>query len=169
MQQPLEGGNEMGGTSLVHERCIFLRISACRSPPQLLAVIEHQRTEGSATENVCLFQHRVEDRREVAGRGIDDLQHLRRCGLLVEGLARLGNEPRVLHRDHRLRGEVLQQRNLLVGEGAHLLTCSDDHPQQCIILAQRYSQRGPCPARPGGQKWVVEFCQIAGVNERRPV
>ncbi len=31
------------------------------------------------------------------------------------------NQPRILHRDHRLRGEILQQRNLLVGERPHLL------------------------------------------------
>ena len=36
-------------------------------------------------------------------------------------LARLGDEPRVLHRDDRLRGEVLQQRDLLVGERPDLL------------------------------------------------
>ncbi len=31
------------------------------------------------------------------------------------------NEPRVLHRDDRLRGEVLQQCDLLVGERPHFL------------------------------------------------
>ena len=31
-------------------------------------------------------------------------------------LAQFAQEPRVLHRDDRLRGEVLQQRDLLVGE-----------------------------------------------------
>ncbi len=36
-------------------------------------------------------------------------------------LARLGKQPRVLHRDHRLRREVLQQRDLLVGERPNLL------------------------------------------------
>src|SRR5262245_11894353 len=33
------------------------------------------------------FQHRVEDGGEVAGRGIDDLQHLGSRGLLLQGLA----------------------------------------------------------------------------------
>ena len=33
----------------------------------------------------------------------------------------LGDEPRVLHRDHRLGGEVLQQCDLLVGEWPDLL------------------------------------------------
>ena len=67
-----------------------------------------------------LFQDRVEYWREVAGRGIDDLQYLGGRGLPFQGLARLGQEPRVLHRDHRLRGEILQQRDLFVGERPHL-------------------------------------------------
>ena len=43
-------------------------------------------------------------------------KHLGGRGLLLQGLARLVNQPRVLHRDDRLRREVLQQRDLLVGE-----------------------------------------------------
>jgi len=37
-----------------------------------------------------LFQHRVEYRRQIAGRGIDDLQYLSGCGLLLERLVTLG-------------------------------------------------------------------------------
>jgi hypothetical protein len=55
-----------------------------------------------------LFEHRIEDRREVAGRGIDDPKHLGGRNLLLQRLARLGDQPRVLHRDHRLRRKVLQ-------------------------------------------------------------
>ena len=36
----------------------------------------------------CLFEHRVEYRREVAGRGIDDLQHFGGRGLLFQRLAK---------------------------------------------------------------------------------
>src|SRR5215831_838998 len=38
------------------------------------------------------FQHRVEHRLKFAGRGVDDLQYLGGCGLLFQGLARLGDE-----------------------------------------------------------------------------
>ena len=38
-----------------------------------------------------LFQHRVEYRRQIAGRGIDDLQYLSGCGLLLERLVTLGS------------------------------------------------------------------------------
>src|SRR5262249_43003242 len=67
-----------------------------------------------------LLQDRVEYRGEIAGRAVDDLQYLGGGGLLLQGLARLTQEPRVLHRNDRLRGEILQQCDLLVGERPHL-------------------------------------------------
>jgi hypothetical protein len=51
-------------------------------------------------------------------------------------------QPRVLHRDDRLRREVLQQRDLLVGKGALLLTVDADHAEQDSVLAQRDDQEG---------------------------
>ena len=55
---------------------------------------------------------------EVARRGVDDLQHLGGRGLVLQRLARLAEQARILHRDHRLGGEVLQQRDLLLRERA---------------------------------------------------
>jgi hypothetical protein len=57
---------------------------------------------------VRFLQDRVEHRREVAGGRVDDLQYLRGRGLLLQGFARLGQEPRILHRDDRLRRKILQ-------------------------------------------------------------
>jgi hypothetical protein len=37
-----------------------------------------------------LVEHRIEDRGEVAGRGVDDLQHLGARGLLLQRLVTLG-------------------------------------------------------------------------------
>ena len=51
--------------------------------------------------------------------------------------ARLGYEPRVLHRDDRLCREVLQQRDLLVREGANFLAVGHDGSEEGIILDQR--------------------------------
>src|SRR6266496_633400 len=75
---------------------------------ELLAVIGHQGTVRGSTEGVRLLQYRVEHRGGIAGRGIDDLEDLCGRSLLFQCLADLGNEPRVLHRDHRLRRKVLQ-------------------------------------------------------------
>ena len=46
------------------------------------------------------------------------------------GFAQLVEQPRVLDGDHRLRGEVLHQLDLLVGERLHLLAIDDDCTDQ---------------------------------------
>ena len=88
---------------------------------QLLSIGNTHCAERRIAEPHRLVEDRIEHRGEVAGRGIDDLQDFGGRGLLVERLARLGDEARVLHRDDGLRREVLQQRDLLVGEWPQLL------------------------------------------------
>src|SRR5215469_9397038 len=84
----------------------------------------------------------VEHRLEVEGGAADDLEHVASRGLVFESflqfsgaLARLIEQPGVLHRDDRLRGEVLQQRDLLLGEGAYLATMNIDDAEQRPFLA----------------------------------
>ena len=85
-----------------------VRCPVDRDRAHMLAVIELKSGMVDAANALRLVEDRIEHRREVAGRGIDDLQHLGGRGLLLQGFARLGDEPRVLHRDDRLSGEVLQ-------------------------------------------------------------
>jgi hypothetical protein len=92
----------------------------------LVAVIRPEQAEGGPAQRQRLVEHRVEYRRELARRGIDHLQHFGGCRLLLQGLARLGNEPSVFDRDHCLRGEVLQQRDLFVREWPDRLTVDLD-------------------------------------------
>ena len=49
---------------------------------ELLAVGHVYNAERRSAKPHCLLQDRIEHRREVAGRGIDDLQYLGGCGLL---------------------------------------------------------------------------------------
>src|SRR5215470_198816 len=93
-----------------------LRYAMTRDRAEVLAVVKKQASEFGPAEGVRLIQDRVKHRRQIARRRIDDLQDLSGRGLLLQRLARLGEEPRVLHRDNRLRREILQQRDLLVGE-----------------------------------------------------
>ena len=51
------------------------------------------------------------------------------------------DQPRILHRDHRLRGEVLQQRDLLVGKRPDLLAVDHDKPEHRVVPAQRHAAR----------------------------
>src|SRR5262252_8634505 len=101
-----------------------------------LTVVDVQTPNFGTAEPVRLFQYRLEHRRKVAGRGVDDLQHFGGRGLLFQRLSRLGQEPRVLHSNDRLRSEVLQQRDLLVGEGTHLAAIDNDCAEETVILAQ---------------------------------
>ena len=73
-----------------------------------LAVISSQMAEGGPAQAQCLFQHLVEHRGEVAGRGIDDPQHLGCCSLLFERFACLSKEARVLNGDNRLGRKVFE-------------------------------------------------------------
>jgi hypothetical protein len=54
---------------------------------------------------------------------------------------RLGDKPRIFHRDHRLRREVLQQRDLLVGERPHFLTVNVDRAEHGIVPAKGDRQK----------------------------
>src|ERR1700758_3892838 len=63
-----------------------------------LAVVQLQCALGDRAQRVGLLQYRIENRGEIAGRRIDDLQSLGGRGLLLQGFARLSQESRILHR-----------------------------------------------------------------------
>ena len=114
----------------------------------------------------CRAPRRIQARG--ARRGIDDPEYLGSRCLLLQRLARLGNQARVLHCNDRLRGEVLQQRDLLVGEGADFLAVDYNCPEQRIVLAQRHvgatpsttPQQSLCPwpAR------IVGFAKVSRID-----
>ena len=62
-------------------------------------------------------------------------------GDLLGALAQFAQQPRVLHRDHRLRREILQQRDLLVGKRPDLRPVEVDRPAHVPISSQRHVQR----------------------------
>src|SRR5215469_636220 len=97
---------------------------------------------GDPAELVCLLQYRVEYRCEIAGGGINYPQNLGGCGLQLQCLLCLVDEPRVLHRDNRLGCEVLQQGDLLIAERVHLQAISRDVAKKHTVLSQRREQRG---------------------------
>jgi len=86
-----------------HKPCLALD----RGGVELLAIERQNVPVVRLTQPHRLFKHRVEHRREIAGRGIDDLQYLGGCGLLLQCLARLGQEPCILHCNDCLCREIL--------------------------------------------------------------
>src|SRR6516162_3499318 len=111
------------------------RLAAHRRKREALAVIGAKMAKGRLTQPDGLAEHRLKYWPEIAGRGIDDAQHLGRRGLLLQSLARLGQEPRVLHCDDRFRREVLEEGDFFVGERAYLAAIDGDDTQQRPIPA----------------------------------
>ena len=68
------------------------------------------------------FDERLQHGLQIEGRAADDLEHVGGGGLLLQRFAQLVEQPCVLDGDDGLRGEVLDQLDLLVGKGPHLLT-----------------------------------------------
>src|SRR5215472_13837121 len=65
-----------------------LAVSSGKTEPFRLP--DEQITVSRPAKGMRLFENCIEYRREIAGRGIDDLQHLGGRGLLLQSLSRLG-------------------------------------------------------------------------------
>ena len=74
----------------------------------------------------------------LGGRGL----LLQRLGEVVGALAQFVEQPRVLDGDDGLRGEVLDQLDLLVGERPHLLAVDRDGADQPVVLEHRHTDEG---------------------------
>ena len=109
VDQPLKRAARRGRLRLTEALDELGRNAAVYHREEVFAVKSQKAAEGGAAQTHRFFQHRVEYRRQVAGRGVDDLQHFGGCGLLLQRFSRFGQQPRILHRNDRLRGEVLQQ------------------------------------------------------------
>ncbi len=110
----------------------------CRFEP--LPVVEHEAAKRRLAELRRLLQHCVEHRGEVTRRGIDDPQHLGGRGLLLQGLARLGQEPRILHRDHRLVSEGADQLDFFLGVSFDALARQTDDPDRLAVAQQWHAE-----------------------------
>src|SRR5215468_7555174 len=99
-----------------------------------------KNAERCLTEPHCLFQHRVEHRGKIAGRAIDDPQHLSGCGLLLQCFARLVEQANVLDRDDSLIGEGLEEADLGVGKWCDLAPCYGDRTDCIAVLEDRHRQ-----------------------------
>src|SRR5260370_18000069 len=86
----------------------------------------------------CLFEHCTKHRREIARRGVDDPEHLRGGGLLLQRLAEFRKEPRVLDRDDRLVGEGAYQFDLALGERLDPMAAERNHPDGFALAQYRY-------------------------------
>src|SRR5690348_5360902 len=75
-QQSIVGGAGVCTIRLAQHFAVALRHAVCRDRKETLAVIGDQGAAIDAAQTMRLVQNRGEHRREVAGRGVDDLQYL---------------------------------------------------------------------------------------------
>src|SRR5262249_2573927 len=122
----------------------WLSMTVSRDAVKAFAIIKSQPALSDAAEIVSLLQYSIENRSEVAGRRVDDLQDLGGRGLLLQCFAGFGDEPRVLDRGDSLCREILQQGNLLIAEWTHFGAIDCDSTEQRPILAQ--CDRGIAPS-----------------------
>ena len=60
-----------------------------RDGAKLLSIVGQQSAERSTAKTVCFLQYRLKHRGKVAGRRIDNLEHLGGRGLLFQRLVKL--------------------------------------------------------------------------------
>src|SRR5262249_41649933 len=98
------------------ERCVALWDASQRDSHVAIPFEHPQATKGCFTKMHRFFEHCLEHGRKDARRRIDGLQHLRRCCLLLQRIAQLVEQPRVLDRDDGLAGEAFDEFDLLLSE-----------------------------------------------------
>ena len=125
-----------------------VRITARGGSVQQFAVERPDVTEGRLAQPHRLFEHRVEDRREIAGRGVDDLQDLGGRGLLLQRLAEVAvasrqcpEQTNVLDGDRGLVGEGFDQLDLGGSEGPDLAPPASDDADRPAFAEYRYPEK----------------------------
>ena len=128
--------------SLAQDRPILGLYSVVGHSAVDLALAYPDRARIVAAKPAGRFDHCVQHRLHIGGRAADDVEHVAGRGLVFERffeVTRAGlqfaEQPRVLHRDDRLRRKVLQQRYVLVAEGTDFLAVNVDAPPERAFFA----------------------------------
>ena len=165
-----EPGSRPGVYQLAHARLgISRRRAVHRYGAKPLTLPQIQGPELGAADARGVFQHGAKHRLQLASRARYHLQDLGGRGLLLERLAQLAQEPRVLDGDHCLIREGLQQADLLVSEGSDLLTTDLDVADRDVSPQQGDAEVGPVPPLPrdgAAFRELVYFClKVQGVDQ----
>ena len=99
-------------------------------------------SQSRAADSTSVLQHGL----QIEGRAADDLEHVGGGGLLLQRLPQFVEQPRVLDGDDGLGGEVLHQRDLLVGEWPNFLAVDRDCPTSSSSLSIGTSSMVRAPA-----------------------
>src|SRR6516165_8362933 len=109
-----------------------------------LALYAKKRAELGFADAHCVFQRGPKYRLQFARRRTNDAQDFRRRRLLLQGFPQFVEQPRVLDGNDGLRGEVLDQLDLFVGEGLNLCAVELNDTKQLLLLQHRDAQHRAC-------------------------
>src|SRR5262249_61141168 len=99
-----------------------------------IVVTEIQCAELGLAKARRVRQHGIKDRLQFSGRTSEDTQHLGRRRLLLKRFSQLVEQSGILDGDDGLRGEILDQIDLLIVEGSDLLAIDSDRTNQVVFL-----------------------------------
>ncbi len=123
------------------------RQSAVSGGAEGIPVISHQYAKGGVAQSHRLFEHRIEHGGEVGGRTVDDLQHLRGRGLLLQRLAEVAvaalqfaEQSGVLDGDSRLVGKSLEELDLGGSERLDRAPTASDDPDRPPLTKDRHPE-----------------------------
>src|SRR5215472_13506227 len=138
-----DGSAAAAGGVLLGEPAVLPRMAVEAHLSKDVAVRSPDSSDLGATEPRGALGEGVEHGLKVEGRAANQLEHVRRRGLLVQRLARLADEPRVLDCDHRLVREGRDQRDLILGERLDPLARETEHADGLALAHQRNTEQGP--------------------------
>jgi hypothetical protein len=113
-----------------------------------ISVAFHAKDFGwsSPAQSHCGVQDCLKHRLQIERRAADDLEHVAGRGLILERFLKIARsvlqlikQPRILHRDHRLLGKVLDQCNLLVGKRTHFLAKEAEYAEDSVSFDEGYA------------------------------
>src|SRR5262249_55095442 len=96
----------------------------------------------SATQPRCRFDQRIEHGLQIEGRSADNFEHVGGRGLLLQRLAQLIEQARILDGDDGLGREVGDQLDLLIAERSDLLAINDDGADKLVFLEHGNAKEG---------------------------
>src|SRR6516164_5175205 len=135
------------GDATQRTKFFCLQVSAwpivSRDRAKVIALTEIQGAESGFAELCRIRQHGLKDRPQLAGGRADNAQHFRRGRLLLQRLPQFIEQPRVLDGDDGLRGEVLHQCDLFIGERPHLLSIHINRADELAFLEHWHAHQGP--------------------------
>src|SRR6202165_2846383 len=116
---------------------------------EVVAILQYHQPVVGFTKVTSAFNDGFEDRADIGRRGSDHAQDIAAPGLVSQGLRELTGlglhlveQPDIADGDHRLIGESLQQRNLLVREGVDLSAAYDDGADALVLTQERHAEDG---------------------------